>query len=518
MAQIDDYKSELARLEAAYAKGPTMKTRSDGSQMAYYEGVFGIPIEKQISALKGNIANVEAGQRKDAAENARRTAQMAEHARTNSPEAAALLQANPSAYVQKFGSPTDVANLPQTLATSVPKPETIDPNSLRANASGLGATSNPLGGATGFVPPQPTSIIANSNGIAPTINPQVGGASGYAPTQNVSQGTSLNISSNLTRGSRGKEVEELQKALNASGIGVNLKVDGDFGPATEAAVRAYQQVNNLRVDGVVGQQTRGQLQGTPTPISSVLQAMDESVQNNPQLKALEDAVATIPELKATIDALRLSITSKVEQGQKVNPDLQITPEMTARFLEEATNELDPYYKELINQQKQDLSVSFRQLQEDYNKNIAREQPTFEQTLENQDIAEANQGTAFSSGRIDRERSLIAGQQERLDDYFTANQRKVEDLARVGERKIGSRAFTDLGIPSLQSFAAGRTISPRGSIAPTGSRTLYQPSGDLFGELPAQRKTAISTRGSALEEAEIKKRILDQGGLGQTSIG
>jgi len=59
MAQIDDYKNKLASLEAAYAKGPTMKTRSDGSVMPYYDGVFGIPIEKQIAALKLNIADIE---------------------------------------------------------------------------------------------------------------------------------------------------------------------------------------------------------------------------------------------------------------------------------------------------------------------------------------------------------------------------------------------------------------------------------------------------------------------------
>ncbi|TMJ80048.1 MAG: peptidoglycan-binding protein [Alphaproteobacteria bacterium] len=32
-------------------------------------------------------------------------------------------------------------------------------------------------------------------------------------------------------------------------------MDGNFGPRTESAVRAYQTQQNMRVDGVVGDQT-----------------------------------------------------------------------------------------------------------------------------------------------------------------------------------------------------------------------------------------------------------------------
>jgi peptidoglycan hydrolase-like protein with peptidoglycan-binding domain len=52
----------------------------------------------------------------------------------------------------------------------------------------------------------------------------------------------------LRRGSSGKDVEALQKALG-------LEVDGDYGPKTEAAVRQFQRAHDLVPDGLVGPRT-----------------------------------------------------------------------------------------------------------------------------------------------------------------------------------------------------------------------------------------------------------------------
>ena len=54
-------------------------------------------------------------------------------------------------------------------------------------------------------------------------------------------------------GCKGGAVERLQTWLND--LGYPLSVDHDFGPATEAAVRAFQQAQGLTVDGYVGKMT-----------------------------------------------------------------------------------------------------------------------------------------------------------------------------------------------------------------------------------------------------------------------
>ena len=63
----------------------------------------------------------------------------------------------------------------------------------------------------------------------------------------------------LSYGSQGSDVTELQKLLNQNGY--NLDVDGIYGTNTQNAVKEYQQKNGLDVDGIVGNNTWGALTG-----------------------------------------------------------------------------------------------------------------------------------------------------------------------------------------------------------------------------------------------------------------
>ena len=66
----------------------------------------------------------------------------------------------------------------------------------------------------------------------------------------------------LSKGSKGCNVKSLQILLigykyTCGGAGA----DGDFGPATDAAVRRFQKANGLTVDGIVGPATWKKLLG-----------------------------------------------------------------------------------------------------------------------------------------------------------------------------------------------------------------------------------------------------------------
>jgi peptidoglycan hydrolase-like protein with peptidoglycan-binding domain len=58
----------------------------------------------------------------------------------------------------------------------------------------------------------------------------------------------------LANGSTGSEVSAMQQTLENAGLYAG-PIDGDFGPNTEAAVRAYQTQRGVTVDGIVGDET-----------------------------------------------------------------------------------------------------------------------------------------------------------------------------------------------------------------------------------------------------------------------
>src|SRR5205823_8080316 len=65
----------------------------------------------------------------------------------------------------------------------------------------------------------------------------------------------------LQAGASGQAVRNIQGLLLAHGSDPH-GIDGNFGPGTDAAVRAFQQVSGLGVDGVAGRQTWTSLLGT----------------------------------------------------------------------------------------------------------------------------------------------------------------------------------------------------------------------------------------------------------------
>lgn len=72
----------------------------------------------------------------------------------------------------------------------------------------------------------------------------------------------VNIELNvLKKGAKGEQVKALQRMLHAMGyeLGTKNPIDGDFGTKTDTAVRTYQKLHSLTIDGIVGQKTWNKL-------------------------------------------------------------------------------------------------------------------------------------------------------------------------------------------------------------------------------------------------------------------
>ena len=113
-----------------------------------------------------------------------------------------------------------------------------------------GAESSPVGsppenrcGIPPYLPPTPTPTITATPSATPTATPPV-----YQRT--------LSLQSPAMTG---EDIMEVQKRLIELGYVEVGVADGVFGAMTEEAIKRFQEVNGLEVDGLVGPMTWGLL-------------------------------------------------------------------------------------------------------------------------------------------------------------------------------------------------------------------------------------------------------------------
>ena len=95
---------------------------------------------------------------------------------------------------------------------------------------------------------------------APSPSPEPSPSQGASWSSTLSQLSASGVT--LREGARGPQVRALQEALRAQGI--DLEVDGSFGPSTRGKLQAYQWSRGLSADGIAGPQTyRALIDGTP---------------------------------------------------------------------------------------------------------------------------------------------------------------------------------------------------------------------------------------------------------------
>lgn len=163
----------------------------------------------------------------------------------------------------------------------------------------------------------------------------------------------------LQYGATGDDVKALQTTLNS--LGYSLDVDGSFGPATQAAVKAYQQANGLAVDGSVGPQTSASLaansaaQTTQTPAAEAPVAQTPAVQapvvsaTMPNLDAqamVNQQKQSIPDVSQSV-ANQQALLNRWQQTAQQQSDARIdyATQQGVTELERALEDAQPQFKE-----------------------------------------------------------------------------------------------------------------------------------------------------------------------------
>ncbi len=137
--------------------------------------------------------------------------------------------------------------------------------------------------------------------------------------------------SELKKGAEGQIVQALQRTLNARmSPSPNLSEDGDFGPATEAAVKAFQTAKKLAVSGVMNMETFKAL--GPLLFDDVKQPAPEEVNSAVLSRESREALDGPPLTTCKAWAIADAKTGKLLWGNKEADKLEMastTKMMTA---------------------------------------------------------------------------------------------------------------------------------------------------------------------------------------------
>ena len=218
-----------------------------------------------------------------------------------------------------------------------------------------------------------------------------------------------------------------------------------------------------------------------------------------------------PDQQGLLQQLQSFLTKLQQNGQTINPNIQITPEQTAQFLSQAKNEIDPYYQNQlkISQDQLNQYLGYNEQQVIQNETLA--QINYQNTLRNFDQSYADQGFAQSGGRNLANTNLATQTQIGLDQSRQAFQNSAYNAASNFAQQFGSenlpgstQSITNEPrvISGSPNFLSDSNVSPVYSL----SNNVYN---GLTGSQQYQENVDVQNRANQLGQAYLQQQATQQ---------
>lgn len=303
----------------------------------------------------------------------------------------------------------------------------------------------------------------------------------------------------LKRGMSGNpEIAQIQQKLKQMGY-YQGNADGIYGPLTESAVKQFQQMAGIKVDGIVGPQTRGALNGGQQPVNQAQNAGNQPVTpGNQPVNQGNDPTTS---------------------GGQLNPD-ELKDQMVAYLGREISQDewdkiynsyyenLAPEYKEYQDYDKSSLENQLGLQQRNFDRYTEGSANNFLQDKNENDVSSAQRGVLFSSSRQNDlnnlQNSYKSDLQAKQDSYETNMKNQLMDYQRTwgtGQMSPLSNYFK-MGGQSYDAF------TPGGKTQQTGLSSFYNPSSLKLSGTRNQERTTTS----AIKAANYFKNMMNQSNI------
>ncbi len=185
----------------------------------------------------------------------------------------------------------------------------------------------------------------------------------------------------------------------------------------------------------------------------------------------------------------------MEQGNMINPNIELSPETINSFLEQAKSEIAPEFARQIDLIKENLGQNIQTLQRQFEIEKEATEEQFKRGIEDIGIFAAEKGFATSGIRTRQERELALGTGRALKTGALGLESQLRGLTGAAAGQIGSEALRTLPLPQFQ-------IQQVSGLDLTRGRQLqFRPQTQISGALPQAQEAGIKARMSQLEAAQ-----------------
>lgn len=293
---------------------------------------------------------------------------------------------------------------------------------------------------------------------------------------------------NLMRGSTGSDVSQVQQALKQYGY-YSGNIDGIFGPKTAQAVKEFQNATGIKVDSIVGPQTRGKLdEWKNSPINATANdpIIQELMKNDPVAARTIEGLAAEGGNRADMVAGQHNMNNK---GYYFGPGVYVGPTEMQGWYDAAKKELDPEWNERLNYYKNDFSSGLEYEKQKYQSKLAGLEEQFPEDKLNLETKLGRQGNWDSSVANRQRTDLVNSSNREISSLQRDTAKSLSDVARSFENNFGTRDASsyDYGLPT-------GGVSWQGGYQSGGSANAYTPMGNTQGKLRQQYASQVEQYG------------------------
>jgi hypothetical protein len=309
-------------------------------------------------------------------------------------------------------------------------------------------------------------------------------------TTSTSNISNAGITKQLDLGMTDPQVTALQKFLNAngypvasSGLGSPGNETSYFGPATQAALQAYQSAQGIVTSGTP--ETTGYGRVGPLTLSSI-QNYTPTTTNGTMGTTASPTGATNTTLPTTgnpeLDSIQNQMNSlrdSIAQGFQIDPNLDPSqhPEIIKQFLDWAHQVVDPQTQQTISNHVTNINADLANQAAQYGYSRDKIVQDFGTGLATEQENAGGMGTAFSGQRGINENLMTTGANRSLASLGANTSYNIGNALRTGAADVGSTNTNQFNLPNLAGGQVSNLGGQRGSFN-TGSNLdfNYNPSG------------------------------------------